>query len=42
LERFDAATTQGQRIEVMKEMERLSFYEMVDFIITNDDAMFVM
>jgi hypothetical protein len=42
LERFDEAKTQSQKIGVMQDMEQLSFYEMCDFLVTNNDAIFVM
>lgn len=42
LDRFDEAKTQIERLAVMRDMEQLSFYEMCDFIITNNDAVFVM
>lgn len=41
LDRFDEAKTQGEMISVMRDMEELSFYEMCDFIVTNNDAVFV-
>jgi hypothetical protein len=42
LERYDRATSQLQRIQMMQEMERLSFDEMRNFLITNEAAHFVM
>jgi hypothetical protein len=42
LERFNKAKTQNEAIGVMRDMERLSFYEMCDFLVTNNDAVFVM
>jgi hypothetical protein len=42
LNRFDNATTQSQKISVMREMELLSFHEMRDFLLTNKNATFVM
>jgi hypothetical protein len=42
LERFDNARSQSEKIRVMREMERLSFDEMRNFLITNDRTRFVM
>lgn len=42
LDRFDEAKTQSEKVAVMRDMEQLSFYEMCDFIVTNNDAVFVM
>jgi hypothetical protein len=42
LERYDGARSQATKIEVMREMERLSFDEMRDFLITNERSRFVM
>jgi hypothetical protein len=42
LERFDLAQSQAAKVRVMQEMERLSFDEMRNFLITNDRARFVM
>ena len=42
LERFDNARTQAEKVKVMQEMERASFDEMRNFLITNDRARFVM
>jgi len=41
-DRFDAATSQPDKIRFMKEMERLSFDEMRNFLITSDRTRFVM
>jgi hypothetical protein len=40
--RFDCSKTQRERLLVMKDMERLSFDEMRNFIITNERAKFAM
>jgi hypothetical protein len=42
LERFEMAKWPRERIEIMREMERLSFDEMVDFLKTHNEARFVM
>lgn len=42
LERYDEATTQAAKVEVMRQMERLAFDEMRNFLITNDRSRFVM
>ncbi len=42
LERFDAASVQKSKLEIMREMERLAFDEMRNFLISNDRARFVM
>jgi hypothetical protein len=42
LERFDNARSQSEKIRVMQEMERASFDEMRNFLMTNDRARFVM
>jgi hypothetical protein len=42
LERYDAAPSQAAKIRVMREMERLSFDEMRNFLITNERSRFVM
>jgi hypothetical protein len=42
LDRFDEARTQGELIGIMRDMEQVSFYEMCDFLITNNDSVFVM
>ena len=41
-ERFDAAPSQAEKLAVMREMERISFDEMRNFLITNDRSRFVM
>lgn len=41
LDRFDLAETQGEKIQIMEEMERLSFDELRNFLITNERAKFV-
>jgi hypothetical protein len=41
LDRFDRAATQGEKIQIMEEMERLSFDELRNFLITNERAKFV-
>ena len=41
-DRFDAARSSGQKIEVMNEMERLVYDEMCDFLKTQDTARFVL
>jgi hypothetical protein len=42
LERYDEASTQKSKLEIMREMERLAFDEMRNFLITNERARFVM
>ena len=42
LERFDSAASQAEKVKIMMEMERLSFDEMRNFLITNNRARFVM
>jgi hypothetical protein len=42
LDRFDRAETQSEKIQIMEEMERLSFDELRNFLITNERAKFVM
>ena len=42
LERFDAAPSQADKVGIMMEMERLSYDEMRNFLITNQRARFVM
>jgi hypothetical protein len=42
LERYDEAPSQNAKIEVMREMERLAFDEMRNFLITNERSRFVM
>jgi hypothetical protein len=42
LERFDAAPSHAEKVRIMMEMERLSFDEMRNFLITNYQARFVM
>jgi Domain of unknown function (DUF4365) len=42
LERYDEAPSQAAKIEIMREMERLSFDEMRNFLITNERSRFVM
>ncbi len=42
LDRFEAAKVPWERLEIMREMERLSFDEMVDFLKTHNDARYVM
>ena len=42
LERYDEASSQGSKLEIMREMERLAFDEMRDFLITNERSRFVM
>ena len=41
LERFDDAESQAEKIQIMEEMERLSFDELRNFLMTNDRAHFV-
>lgn len=42
LERYDGASTQKSKLEIMREMERLAFDEMRNFVITNERSRFVM
>lgn len=42
LEQFDAAASQDEKIRIMRDMERLAFDEMRNFLITNERARFVM
>jgi hypothetical protein len=42
LERFEFANSQGEKLRVMSEMERLSFDEMRNFLVTNSASRFVM
>jgi hypothetical protein len=42
LERYDHAVSQNAKIEIMREMERLAFEEMRNFLITNERSRFVM
>jgi hypothetical protein len=42
LERYDKAPSQSVKIEIMREMERLSFDEMRNFLITNERSSFVL
>jgi hypothetical protein len=42
LEQFDAAASQDDKIRIMRDMERLAFDEMRNFLITNERARFVM
>jgi len=42
LERFDDARSQGEKVRIMEEMERLSFDEMRNFLLTNNRSQFVM
>jgi hypothetical protein len=42
LERYDNAVSQNEKIVVMREMERLAFEEMRNFLITNERSRFVM
>ena len=41
-DRFDTARSQSEKVRIMQEMERLSFDEMRNFLITNDRTRFVM
>jgi hypothetical protein len=41
LRRFDAAHSQRERVELMRELERVSFLEMRSFLLTNERARFV-
>jgi hypothetical protein len=42
LERFDDARSQAEKVRIMEEMERLSFDEMRNFLLTNNRSQFVM
>ncbi|MGE5217503.1 MAG: hypothetical protein ACM3SP_10930 [Chloroflexota bacterium] len=42
LDRFDEALSQKSKLVVMRDMERLAFDEMRNFLITNERARFVM
>jgi hypothetical protein len=42
LERYDQAPFQTAKIEIMRDMERLAFDEMRNFLITNERSRFVM
>jgi hypothetical protein len=42
LERYDEASSQGSKLEIMRDMERLAFDEMRNFLITNERSRFVM
>jgi hypothetical protein len=42
LDRFDHAESCGDKLRVMQEMERLSFDELRDFLITNNRSQFVL
>jgi hypothetical protein len=42
LERYDEASSQNAKIEIMREMERLAFDEMRNFLITNERSRFIM
>lgn len=42
LERYDEATSQNAKIQIMREMERLAFDEMRNFLITNERSRFVL
>jgi len=42
LERYDEASSQKSKIEIMREMERLAFDEMRNFLVTNERSRFVM
>jgi hypothetical protein len=42
LERFDLAESQTEKLAIMREMERVSFDEMRNFLITNERSRFVM
>jgi hypothetical protein len=42
LERYDEATSQNAKIPIMREMERLAFDEMRNFLVTNERSRFVM
>jgi hypothetical protein len=40
-DRFDQASSPGEKFEVMQEMERLTFDEFVNFLRSNDEARFI-
>lgn len=40
-DRFDQASSPAEKLEVMQELERLSFDEFVNFLRSNDEARFV-
>jgi hypothetical protein len=42
LERFEHARSQGEQLKIMRDMERLAFDEMRNFLVTNARAWFVM
>jgi hypothetical protein len=42
LERYDEATSQSAKIAIMREMERLAFDEMRNFLVTNERSSFVL
>jgi hypothetical protein len=42
LERYDEASNQRSKVAIMREMERLAFDEMRNFLITNERSRFVM
>jgi hypothetical protein len=42
LDRFDGMSSQAEKIYIMREMERLAFDEMRNFLITNERAHFIM
>jgi hypothetical protein len=42
LDRFDLAQTQAEKLRIMREMERLSYDEMRNFLLTNERAKFVL
>jgi hypothetical protein len=42
LERFDRAQSQAEKLQVMREMERLSFDEMRNFLVSGNRSRFVM
>ena len=42
LERYDSASTQTQKVEIMLEMERVAFEEMRNFLIAHERSRFVM
>ena len=42
LERYDEATSQNAKIQIIREMERLAFDEMRNFLITNERSSFVL
>ena len=42
LERYDEAPTQRSKLAIMRELERLAFDEMRNFLITNERSSFVM